>query len=163
MSGKKHFREVENWLDRCGYRLSHANAKAQWVYVHDSAPDLVLNPAMPEFTANQAIRALRKMAGQEQKATKRKPQNIRDRQQRDRDQLAQQINRLKAERAEIVRLRDASLNGLGKVISRAEMTAIADRVEQIDREQRALQALMAAPVTGPNSGTRHAQHRTGAS
>lgn len=161
MAGKKHFREVEKWLDKCGYELDHINTKAAWVYVHDTAGELIVQPGMSEQVARRVVRDLQKFVGEYQGKPKRNVDQIRERQQRDREQLAAAADRLKAERVEILARRDRSLAGHAAALTNAEVRAIAERIEQIDLEQREIAALMAAPRTGPNSGTRRAQHQAG--
>jgi len=69
---------------------------------------------------------------------------------------------LAAERAQILAERDLSMSGLGAILSPLALRALIHRLEQIDRERRTIEKLMAAPVGNSHLGTdRRVQHQAG--
>lgn len=160
MAGKKHFKDVEKRLAAFGYVLDHVNAKGLWVYAHSDLGDLVVNTGLSEYAAQTLIQRLQQSKPSK---PKRNAAAVKDRQQRSRDALKAEAERLAHDRAAIVAERDKRLSGLGATLTAAESRELSNRLEQNDRERHAIEKLMAAPVGGPNVGIRRARHEAGSS
>lgn len=162
MSGKKDFKVLEKRLTRLGFRFDHHNASSQFVYVHDSHPDLAVSPGISDGAAKILLRKVEKALNCRTEAPKRNAQAVKDRQAADRERQRANLVRLDKERAEILRRRDELLSGAGAHLSGVEIRAIEDRVREIETQRREIERLMGAPTSAADRGRREARHESGA-
>lgn len=159
----KHFSAVVSAITELGYVFQRKNSKGYSVFRH---PDpqfrhVSLNEKISDAAAGHLIENTRKAHRAFEYQPKRDPQAVKDRQARERAELKRREGSLAQERAEILRRRDAELNGIGARITASEMNELVRRLEQIEREQREIRKLMGAPVGGSHVGTKRARHESG--
>ena len=161
MSGKKAFKELVKSLEGLGFEFARRNAKAAHVYTHKRYGDIAIVPGCDEHAARQILRKIERSLGVWKQAPKRNPEHVKERQAAERARLAAQADKLAAERQEILARRDSYLSGAGAVLTGAEIRAIEDRIEQIDRERRRIETLMTSiPAAGDHRGA-GPRHRAG--
>lgn len=160
MAGKKDFKALEKRLARLGFRYDHQNASSQFVYTHDRHPDLAVSPGINDGAAKILLRKVEKALDCQALTPKRNAQAIKDRQARSRESLRADDARLEAERAAILRQKDAVFSGAGSYLSADEVLALEARIREIDRERREIERLMGAPVSGTHL-ERSARHEGG--
>lgn len=116
-----------------------------------------------DHNARHVIHNARKLLGIPtlKDAKKRDAENVRQRQAQERERLAQQIARHAEEIQRLVVQREARLDGLGRVLTSAEMSAIERLIEQKQREMRGWESLMTA-IPGPRADANRprAKHRS---
>lgn len=161
MTDKKDFKALEKRLLRLGFEYDRTNAASQFVYTHDTHPDVAVSPGINDQAARVLLGKIEKALGKQAKAAKRNAQAVKERQAREREKQAAELARLDAERAEIIRRRDSLLSGAGAHLSNAEIRALEARVGEIEKERRAVERLMNAPIGGSQRGERRARHESG--
>ena len=160
--GTKHFKTVQKQLEKFGYVFSHRNSKEVLIYTCDGRDDVAVSATIAEHVARHLLQRLQKTHGTFKATPKRNPAAVKERQAQEREVLKARSATLVAERAQILAERDLSMSGLGAVLSPLALRALIHRLEQIDRERRAIEKLMAAPVGNSHLGTdRRVQHQAG--
>lgn len=162
MSGKKDFKALEKRLTRLGFRFDHHNASSQFVYVHDSHPDLAVSPGINDGAAKILLRKVEKALNCRADGPKRNARAVKERQAAEREKQRADLARLADERAAILRRRDELLSGAGAHLSNAEVREIEDRVREIEAQRREIERLMGAPTSAADRGRREARHESGA-
>lgn len=158
MTLRKEFRALEKRLVALGFEYDHTNASSQYVYVHDTHPDLAVNPTLSDNAARQVLRKVERTLGCAKKAPKRDAARVKERQAVEREQLHDQAARLAAVREQMIAERNALLDGNGSHLTNGELRDLERRVREIEREQAEIQALM---VERPAHGTDRVKHRSG--
>lgn len=158
MTLRKEFRNLEKRLEALGFEYDHTNASSQYVYVHESHPDLPINPTLSDNAARQILRKVERTLGCAKKAPKRDAAAIRARQSAERDQLHAEAERLAAARRRLRAERDALLDGNGSHLTNAEIRDIERRVNEIEAREREIASLM---TERPSTGTERVKHRSG--
>ena len=160
MTLRKEFRNLEKRLVALGFEYDHTNASSQYVYVHETHPDLAINPTLSDNAARQIVRKVERALGCAKKAPKRDAVAVKARQSVERDQRRAYHARLYKTRIDMVEQRMGLLDGAGEHVTNAELRDLERRVRQIEMEQRELEQLMTErPNTGRDS--QRAKHRSG--
>lgn len=158
MTGKKAFKELEKRLVALGFEYDRTNASGRFVYVHDSHPEIAINPGMNDTAAKHVLLKVERTLGQRAKAAKRNAAAIKERQSAEREQLKAEAERLEAARARILLERDALLNGNAAHLTNAQIRDLERRVREIDIRRREIESLM---TERPAAGRERAKHRSG--
>ena len=122
----------------------------------------MVNQAIDERAAVQLMRKLQKRLGEETDGdrAKRSSEKVRERQAVERQRLAADIERHEAEIADLLRRRDGRMDGLGAVLTGAEMRDIERLIERKQRELRDWRRLMTEiPTPSAHAGNAKAKHR----
>ena len=94
-------------------------------------------------------------------AKKRDADTVRQRQADERERLAEQIARHDVEIADLIAQRERRMDGMGRVYTNAEISAIERLIEQKQREARGWHSLMTS-IPGPRADAQRprAKHRS---
>lgn len=134
--GKASFKAMEQKLHSLGYEFCRVNSKQWNVYARCGFPDVVLNPSIAERDARFLVKKLDRLHGVNQDVNKRNAQAIKDRQRLERIRIKAEIDRIDAERADLIRRKQLLPTGDLDSVSRSERMAIEREIQRIEKERR---------------------------
>lgn len=141
-TGGKAFKVMQQKLDSLGYTLDRVNSKSWYVFSRNGFPEITVNPSIAERDAVFLVKKLNRLHGIDQDINKRNAEAIKDRRRIERARIKEAMDRLDAERSEMIRLKEMLPSGDLDTASRQERMAIEREIERIDRERREWVRLM---------------------
>lgn len=136
-------------LEALGYEYDRTNAKNFDVYAFAGQPDVVVNPSMNEHAARSLLRKVQQRLGCVPETNKRKPEQIRARQESQRAALREEIERHNI-RLDVLRRQSY---GFPDSVTSEEIRQIEALVRKREQELREIERLMSS---GPlHNGARH--------
>lgn len=154
----KHDRPLEKFLTGYGYEAGEYDAhKKQTVWVKHGKPDVVVKPNVKEHAFRAIAREVDKLHGKKsvKAVRKRNVSAIKERQQSEREKLAAQVEKRKAELAEYERAIDDRLG----VLTTSEWDLVCREIERREREIREIEKLMTEiPSSSANRGSGQPRH-----
>lgn len=141
-TGKAPFKAVDKRLESLGYQFVRINSRNWHVYSRSGCPDVTLNPSIAERDARHLVIKVERSLGIEQETNKRNAQAIKDRNRIERDRIRHEMDRLDAERAELIRRKQLLPEGDFDGLARNERLALEREIHRIEGERREWLRLM---------------------
>lgn len=163
MAAPKQYRLVEDFLIEHGYTLDRINSKQTGIYTCPDRADVSLSLGIGDRQARQLIRTLQRDFGipTAKDQSKRDALAVKERQAVERERAHQAAARSAAELEQLIRERDAVMDGLGSILGDQELDRVAALIEAKEKELRGWQQLMQSiPASGEHTGRASARHRS---
>ncbi|TWS25557.1 hypothetical protein FK530_22825 [Tsukamurella conjunctivitidis] len=133
---------VERALTGVGYGFDRTNKSGWSVFTRTGSPDVPVNPRIAERDARHLVVRIEKSHGVAQSTNKRNPEAIRERRAAERARIQAAMDRLDAERAELIRRRELLPSGDFDLMSLSERLRLEREIARIERERREWVQLM---------------------
>lgn len=134
--GKAAFKLMEQKLFTLGYEFQRINSRQWRIYGQPGFPEVSLSTCIHERDARLLVKRLDRFHGINQDVNKRNAQAIKDRRAAERARIRAEMDRLDAERAELIRLKEISASADFDTMPRSERLALEREIQRIERERR---------------------------
>jgi hypothetical protein len=134
--GKAAFKAMEQKLTSLGYEFQRVNSKQWRIYGRPGFPEVSLSTAIHERDARLIAKKLDRIHCINQDVNKRNAQAIKDRRAAERQRIKAEMDRLDAERAELIRLKEIAATADFDSMPQSERLALEREIQRIEQERR---------------------------
>jgi hypothetical protein len=134
--GKATFKLMEQKLFTLGYEFQRINSRQWRIYAQSGYPEVSLSTAIHERDARMIAKRLDRLHGINQDVNKRNAQAIKDRRAAERARIRAEMDRLDAERAELIRLKEIAATADFDAMPQSDRLALEREIQRIEQEHR---------------------------